>query len=184
MNIPAPLTPETAALILIDYQERLFPVISDKEKLLKNVAMLVNCALTLEVPIIVTEQYPKGLGPTTPEIKNLLPALKPVEKTCFSCLDSEGFAKALESLKRKQILVAGIEAHICVYQTAVALARKGYDVQVVADCISSREPENKALALTKMTAMGILPTSVEMASFEMLKIAQGDKFKKVSSIIK
>jgi nicotinamidase-related amidase len=184
MNIPAPLAPENTALVLIDYQERLFPVMSDKEKLLKYVVRLVNCALTLEVPVVLTEQYPKGLGPTIPEIKTLLQTLKPIEKTCFSCCDNEEFSRYLESLKRKQLLIAGIEAHICVYQTAAALARKGYEVQVVSDCVSSRDPENKALALARMTAMGILPTSVEMAAFEMLKVAQGDKFKKVSGIIK
>lgn len=184
MNIPAPLTPENTALVLIDYQERLFPVMQDKEKLLRNVVRLVNCAVALEIPVIVTEQYPKGLGPTIPEIKSLLPLIKPVEKTCFSCCDNEEFNKALETIKRKQVLIAGIEAHICVYQTAMTLARKGYEVQVISDCVASREAENKAVALTKMSALGILSTSLEMAFFELLKVAQGDKFKKISSIIK
>ena len=82
------------------------------------------------------------------------------------------------------MLIAGIEAHICVYQTAMTLARKGYEVQVISDCVASREAENKMVALTKMSALGILSTSVEMAFFELLKVAQGDKFKKISSIIK
>ena len=184
MSIPAPLTTENAVLVLIDYQERLFPVMQDKEKLLRNILKLVNCAAVLEVPIVLTEQYPKGLGPTILEIKSLLPAVRPVEKTCFSCCDNEEFNKALEALKRQQVLVAGIEAHICVYQTAMSLARKGYEVQVVSDCVASRDPENRAVALMKMNALGIFSTSVEMAFFELLKIAQGDKFKKISAIIK
>jgi nicotinamidase-related amidase len=184
MNVPAPLTTENAVLVLIDFQERLFPVMNAKEKLLQNVVKLIKGAKALEIPVIVPEQYPKGLGPTIPEIKELLPDVKTIEKTCFSCGDSEAFMKTLEALKRRQVLIAGIEAHICVYQTAMALARKGYEVQVVTDCVSSREPENKAVAVQKMTAAGILPTSTEMALFEMLKAAGGDKFKQISNIVK
>jgi nicotinamidase-related amidase len=184
MNLPAPLNTENTVLVLIDFQERLFPVISAKEKLLQNVVKLIKGAQVLEVPVILTEQYPKGLGPTIPEIKELLPGLKPIEKVCFGCCDNEEFNKALESLKRKQVLVAGIEAHICVYQTAMALARKGYEVHLVTDGVSSREPENKAVALTRMSASGINLTSTEMALFELLKAAGGDKFKQISNIVK
>ena len=184
MNVPAPLTAENTVIIAIDFQERLFPVMNAKEKLLQNVIKLIKGAKVLEIPVIVTEQYPKGLGPTIPEIKEILPGMKPVEKVCFSCCDNEAFCKLLESLKRKQVLINGIEAHICVYQTATALARKGYEVQVVSDCVSSREPENKIVALSRMGAAGILPTSAEMALFELLKVAQGDKFKQISGIVK
>jgi nicotinamidase-related amidase len=184
MNVPAPLTAENTVVIAIDFQERLFPAMHAREKLLQNVVKLIKGALVLEVPVIVTEQYPKGLGPTIPEIKALLPDMKPIEKVCFSCCDNEDFATALAALKRRQVLIAGIEAHICVYQTAAALARQGYEVQVVSDGVSSREPENKAVALAKMGALGILPTSAEMALFELLKAARGDKFKQISSIVK
>ncbi len=184
MNVPAPLTPENTVIIAIDFQERLFPVMNAKEKLLQNVVKLIKGAKALEVPVIVPEQYPKGLGPTIPEIKELLPGMKPVEKVCFSCCDNDAFNQALAALNRKQVLIAGIEAHICVYQTAAALARQGYEVQVVTDCVSSREPENKAVAIQKMGALGILPSSTEMVLFEMLKVAQGDKFKQISSIVK
>jgi nicotinamidase-related amidase len=184
MNVSAPLTSENTVLVLIDFQERLFPVMHAKEKLLQNVVKLIKGAKVLEIPVIVTEQYPKGLGPTIPEIKELLPDMKPIEKVCFGCCDNEAFNKSLEALKRKQVLIAGIEAHICVYQTAMALARKGYEVQVVSDCISSREPENKTVALTRMGAAGISPTSTEMALFELLKAAGGDKFKQISNIVK
>jgi nicotinamidase-related amidase len=184
MNVPAPLNTESTVLVLIDFQERLFPAMNAKEKLLQNVVKLIKGAKVLEIPVIVTEQYPKGLGPTIPEIKELLPDMKPIEKVCFSCCDNEAFIKSLEALKRKQVLIAGIEAHICAYQTAMSLARKGYEVQFVTDCVSSREPENKAVALTRMNSSGISLASVEMALFELLKAAGGDKFKQISNIVK
>ena len=184
MNIPPVLNVESTALILIDFQERLFPAMYEKEKLLRNVVRLIQGAKVLEIPIILTEQYPRGLGPTIPEIKTLVPDIKPIEKVCFNCGDEGAFDKALETLKRKQVLIAGIEAHICVYQTALALARAGYEVQVVGDGVSSREPENKLAALSRMSAAGIGVTTMEMALFELLKAAQGDKFKQISAIVK
>ncbi len=179
-----PLAAENTALVLIDFQERLFPVMHEKEKLLNNVVKLVKGALALEIPVIVTEQYPKGLGPTIPEIKSLIPNFKAVEKVCFSCCDEPLFLEALGSLKRRQVLAAGIEAHICTYQTSVALAAAGYRVEVVADCVESRDPANKAVALTKLGMLGIMPTTTEMALFELLKVAKGDKFKAISAIVK
>lgn len=184
MNIPAPLNAESTALVLIDFQERLFPAMHDKENLLRNVLKLIQGAKVFEIPIIITEQYPKGLGPTIPEIKELLPGVAPVEKVCFSCTDEAAFNQALEKLNRNQVVIAGIEAHICAYQTAMALARAGYDVQPVADAVASREPDNRAAALHKMSAAGLPATTVEMALFEMLKIARGDKFKAISAIVK
>jgi nicotinamidase-related amidase len=184
VNVPKALATDNTILVVIDYQERLFPVMHDKDKLLGNAVKLIKGARVLEIPIILTEQYPKGLGPTIPEIKELIPDIKPVEKVSFSCCDEETFSKAIESMKRKQVLIAGIEAHICVYQTAMALVRAGYEVQVVGDCVASRDPENKLAALFKMGAAGISPTTSEMALFELLKAAKGDKFKQISSIVK
>jgi nicotinamidase-related amidase len=184
MNVPKALDAANTVLLLIDFQERLFPVMHDKEKLLKNVVKLIKGAKVLEIPLILTEQYPKGLGTTIPEIKELIPDIQAVEKVCFSCTDEAAFNQALKTLKRQQVLIAGIEAHICVYQTAMALAREGYEVQEVSDCVASRDPENKAAALFKLGAAGISPTTTEMALFELLKIAQGDKFKQISSIVK
>ncbi|MGD0794719.1 MAG: hydrolase [Dehalococcoidales bacterium] len=184
MNVPAPLTTESTVLVVIDIQEKLFPVMHEKEKLLRDAVKLIKGARVLGIPVILTEQYPKGLGPTIPEIKELMPDIKPIEKVCFSCCDNEAFGQSLEALKRRQVLIVGIEAHICVYQTAMALARKGYEVQVVSDCVSSREPENKTVSLFKMGAAGVIPTTTEMALFELLKVAQGDKFKQISNIVK
>jgi nicotinamidase-related amidase len=184
MNIPGPLATDKAALLVIDIQERLFPVMHDKEGLLRQVLKLIRGARVLEIPVLLTEQYPKGLGPTLPEIKELLPDVKPVEKVAFNCCDEAAFCRALGALGRKQVLICGIEAHICVYQTAMALARAGYEVQVVGDCIASRRNEDKLVALFKMGAAGISPTTMETALFELLKVARGDKFKAISNIVK
>ena len=184
MSIPAQLETGNVVLVLVDYQERLFPAMHDKGNLLIKVLKLVEGASILGIPVIFTEQYPKGLGPTLPEIKAFLPDVKPIEKTCFSCCDDEAFCAALEDSGRLQVLLAGIESHICVYQTALALARKGYQVQVVSDCVSSRDPDNRHTAILKMTAAGIFPTTMEMALFELLKVGSGDIFKKVSTLVK
>ena len=184
MSKPVLLSPENTALVAIDFQERLFPVMHEKEKLLRQVVKLIQGARVLDIPVILTEQYPKGLGPTIPEVAELLPDVKPIEKTCFSCCDAESFRDNLESTGRKQVLICGIEAHICVYQTAVALAQADYEVQVVSDCVSSRDPENKIVTLFKLGSTGISPTTMETALFELLKVAGGDKFKQISNIVK
>lgn len=184
MSAPPALSAENTVLVAIDFQDRLFPVMHEKEQLLDNTLKLIRGMQALDVPVLLTEQYPKGLGPTLPEIKGLLPDAQPIQKTCFSCCDNDEFLRALESLGRRQVLVCGIEAHICVYQTAMALLRDGYDVQVVADCISSRKPDNKLTCLFRMGAVGVSPTTMEMALFELLKVAKGDAFKQISSIVK
>ena len=184
MSKPSLLNPGNTVLVAIDFQERLFPVMHDKEKLLRQVIKLIQGAKVLDIPVILTEQYPKGLGPTLPEIAELLPDIKPIEKNCFSCCDAESFNNSLEATKCKQVLICGIEAHICVYQTAVALSQADYEVQVVADCVSSRDPENKMVSLFKLGSAGIPPTTMETALFELLKIASGEKFRQISNIVK
>ena len=184
MTVPGLLNSENTVLVAIDFQERLFPVMHDKENLLRQVVKLIQGVKVLEIPVILTEQYPRGLGPTLPEIAGLLPDVKPIEKNCFSCCDAESFNNSLESIDRKHVLICGIEAHICVYQTTVALSQAGYEVQVVADCVSSRDPENKMVSLFKMGSTGISPTTMETALFELLKVASGDKFKQISNIVK
>ena len=184
MTVPETFKTENTILVLIDYQERLFPAMHDKETLLDNVLKLVKGVNALGVPVLLTEQYPKGLGPTLPQIKELLPEVMPLEKTCFDSLSEDNFSAALKASARKQVLLAGIEAHICVYQTALSLARSGYQVQVVDDCCSSRSLHNKEIAMFKMGAAGISPTTTEMALFELLKVGRGDVFKQISAIIK
>jgi nicotinamidase-related amidase len=184
MNVPSVLAEDNTVLVVIDIQDKLFRVMHNKERLFQNVLKLIRGVKVLNLPVILTEQYPAGLGLTLPEITQLLPDIKPVEKFCFSCCDEERFRQELESSKRKQVLIAGIEAHICVYQTAMDLLRQGYEVQVVADCVASRELENKEVCLTRLNSAGVGLTTMEMALFELLRLGKGEKFKQISNIVK
>jgi nicotinamidase-related amidase len=145
---------------------------------------MVKGAQLLGLPILWTEQNPDGLGPTMPEIVELLPNQNPVSKFSFSCCGSEQFMKELKALNRQNILIVGIEAHVCVYQTAADLVNLNYDVQVVADAVASRTLENKQIGLEKSKEAGAGITSTEIALFELLKIAKGDKFKEIIKIVK
>ncbi len=184
MTIPDRLTPDEAVLVLIDYQERLFPAMHDRDRLLRNVLKLVRGAAVFGLPVILTEQYPRGLGPTLPEIRELLPDVVPIEKTCFPACDEPVFTAALEASGRRRVLLAGIETHICVYQTALALAGRDFQVHVVTDGCASRDPANETAAYQRMAAAGVSPTNVEMALFEMLQQGCGEVFKRISAIVK
>jgi len=178
------LTPENTVLIVVDVQGRLARVMCDREALFKNLQKLILGAQALEVPILRAEQNPKGLGPTVPEIDGLLPDSPPIGKMTFSCCGESRFAQALEALGRKQVLIAGIETHVCVYQTAADLLNSGYEVHVVADAVSSRTAQNRQIALDALRGLGARLTGVEMALFEMLRVAEGDRFKAVLGIVK
>ncbi len=171
-------------LIIIDVQEKLARVMHEKEALVSNLQRLVKGMTVLEVPVIVTEQYPQGLGPTVPEIASLLPGLTPLPKTAFSCWNDEQFVNKLKSLQRTQVLICGIEGHVCVYQTACDLIAHGYETYAVTDTITSRTPENRQLSFEMMKQVGARMTGTETVLFELLKAAQGDKFKKISQIVK
>jgi nicotinamidase-related amidase len=167
------ITTKDTALVVIDVQEKLVPAMHNKEALLDNLKKMVKGALILGLPILLTEQNPAGLGPTAPEIAELLPDEKPVSK--FSLI---------KAVNCQNILIVGMETHVCVYQTAADLANLNYDVQVVADAVASRTPENKQIGLEKSKAAGAGITSTEIALFELLKIAKGDKFKEIIKIVK
>ncbi|MBT9160864.1 MAG: hypothetical protein DDT26_02160 [Dehalococcoidia bacterium] len=175
---------KNTVLIVVDVQGKLFRLMHNKDLLLENLPNLVKGAWILEVPIIWTEQNPEKLGPTIPEVANLLSDIQPISKLSFSCCGSERFMQIFNSLNRKQILIAGIEAHICVYQTAIDLLNSGYEVQIVADATSSRTPENKEIGLNKARDAGATLTSTEIALFELLKVAEGAKFKEILKIVK
>jgi nicotinamidase-related amidase len=177
-------TAEDAILVIIDIQEKLFRVIHDKETLSANTVKLIKGIRLLDIPVILTEQNPAGLGPTLSEISSLLPEIEPITKFDFSCCKEETFLRKLEELKRNQIILCGIETHICVYQTALDLADMGYEVQVAVDCVSSRTTTNHDTALTRMGLEGIMPASTEMILFEILGTAKHDKFKEISAVIK
>jgi nicotinamidase-related amidase len=169
-------------LLIIDVQEKLWRVMYEKEKLLDNLQRLIRGALVLGIPIIMTEQYSQGLGPTVPEVISLLPDIKPIAKLSFSCCGDKNIVKKLESLNRKQVLITGIESHVCVYQTAIDLLNSGYEVQAVTECISSRTPENRKLGLKRMNQAGAVLTGVEMVLFELLKIAGGEKLRRLAGL--
>lgn len=172
------------ALLIVDIQEKLFRTMHAKEALLDNAQRLVRGARALNLPIVWAEQNPRGLGPTVPELAGLLAGLAPISKMSFSCGDSEGVMQALSAAGRSRVLLAGIETHICVYQTAMDLKAAGYEPEVVADACSSRTPENKAIGLAKIRAVGGGVTSVETALFELLRVAEGPVFKEILNIVK
>ncbi len=178
------LNREDTALVVIDVQGKLAQLMYDKTNLFENLRRMVQGAQILEVPVLVTEQYPQGIGPTVAEIADLMPNLKPISKTSFSCCGDNAFNTALQPLSRRQILLTGIETHICVQQTAVDLISSGYAVQVVADAVSSRTLENKHIGLEKMRSAGAVITSTETALFELLKAAEGHQFKAVLNLVK
>jgi nicotinamidase-related amidase len=172
-----------AALVVVDVQEAFRPAVLDFEQVARNVAILVRGAGILGLPTLVTEQYPKGLGRTVPEVTEHL-GVEPIEKVCFSAVDADGFAGALHASGRDQVLLCGIETHVCVNQTAEDLIADGVEVHVAQDAVTSRTAENRALGLHKMERSGAVATSVETALFELLGRAGTPEFKEVQALIK
>ncbi len=178
------MTSKGTLLLIIDVQGRLAQSVFQPAVLENNISKLIRSCAILEVPVLVTEQYPKGLGHTIDSLKELLPDVVPVEKLSFSCCGNPEFMRKLRSYKRNDILVAGMETHVCVYQTAVDLVEFGYNVHLVTDAVSSRTEENKLLGIRCIEKSGATLTSTEMAVFEILHLAEGDRFKAISKIIK
>jgi isochorismate hydrolase len=178
------LRTEDTLLLVIDVQEKLFRVMYEKEQLLSNLRKLAQGCSLLGIPALVTEQNPAGLGPTVPDVATLLPDAEKAAKFSFSYCAESGFVDQLKATNRHQILVCGIESHICVYQTAMDLMDAGFEVQVVCDAVSSRTGQNKELALRRLETEGAKITGVEMALFELLRSAKAEQFKAVSALIK
>jgi len=178
------LSTDKTVLLLVDIQGKLANSMHARQSLFENLQRLVKGARVLELPILWAEQNPKGLGPTIPEVAELLPNLEPIPKFSFSCCGSEQFRNELNALNRKNLLIAGIEAHVCVYQTAADLIHLQYEVQIVADAVASRTPENKLIGLEKSKSVGACLTSTETALFELLKDAKSEKFKEIIKIVK
>jgi nicotinamidase-related amidase len=174
------LDADRAALVVIDVQEGFRKAVPVFDRVAKAIATLIEGAEAIGIPIVVTEQYPKGLGETAPEVAEHLPeGTVPLEKVVFSASDAEGFDLA----GRDQALICGIEAHVCVNQTALDLLEAGVDVQVAEDAVGSRTDENKRVGLHKMERAGATLTSVETALFELLGRAGTDEFKAVQRLI-
>jgi nicotinamidase-related amidase len=173
-----------AALAVIDVQEAFRPAVLDFDRVAHNAAVLVQAARVLELPVLVTEQYPKGLGATVPEVAEHLGDVSPIEKVCFSALGADGFSSTLDQRGRDQVLLCGIESHVCVNQTADDLLAAGREVHVARDAVSSRTAENRDLGLHKMERSGAVVTSVETALFELLREAGTPEFKEIQRLIK
>ena len=178
------LTPDNTALVVIDVQEKLMRVMHERDALVPNLEKLIQGIRALDVPIVWLEQNPAGLGPTIPEVTRHMEGLAPITKLSFSCCGTAAFSDALASLDREQILLCGIESHVCVYQTAMDLLDTGHEVEVVADAVSSRTAGNKAIALRKLERAGAGLTCVEMVLFELLQMAEGPAFKAILKIVK
>ena len=175
---------KNSVLIVIDVQGKLAYLMHEKDKLFKNIQGLIRAMQYLNIPILYTEQVPEKIGSTVPEIHHLLSQQKPIVKTSFSCCQEEKFIKSLQALKRKQIIVCGIETHVCVYQTVSDLLDLKYPVQVVHNAVSSRSQENKEIALKRIESIGAAPTSTEMILTELLRTSKHPKFRDVLSLIR
>ncbi len=176
------LTARHGALLVVDVQEKLLPAIRDRDRLLANVVRLVRAASLLEVPTFATEQYPKGLGPTVPELAGLIPD-RPA-KTTFHCCGAHGIAEGLSSRGIRHVTLAGIEAHVCVAQTALELLRLGFAVQVPADAVGSRFAVDHEFALRRLERAGAIVTTTESALFEWTEDAAHPRFKEISALVK
>ena len=175
---------ENTVLLVVDVQGKLASLMYDKQTLFENIKKCIQGAKVLEIPILWVEQNPSGLGKTIPEIANLLEDRKPIAKMSFSSYKNKNFKDALKDLNRNQILIVGIETHVCVYQTAVDLVYAGFEVSVVADAVSSRKQEDKQIGIQRMKDEGIKLTSTEMTLFELQKVAEGSRFKQIIKIVK
>jgi nicotinamidase-related amidase len=175
---------DRAALVVVDVQEAFRPAVIDFDRIASNVALLVQGSRVLDLPVLVTEQYPKGLGHTVPEVARHLDSVEPIQKVCFSAAESDQFDAALTECGRQQVLLCGIESHVCVSQTADDLLAGGREVHVARDAVSSRTAENRELGLHKMERSGAVVTSVEAALFELLRAAGTPEFKQIQRLIK
>jgi len=176
------LSRSDAVLVVVDVQERINAVMADQGHL-SRIAVLVEACTRLGVPVVATEQYPKGLGPTVTELAQRLPG-PPLVKDTFSCAREPTIRAALEATGRRQAIVVGIEAHVCVLQTAIDLAAAGFQVHVPHDAVSSRRAVDKEWALERMAAVGVAVTTTESALFELLERCGTDEFKLVAALVK
>ena len=173
-----------SCLLIVDVQERLAPVMSDPRRVLHNCGLLMRAAQRLEIPTLVTEQYPKGLGPTMVDLRPYIPAEGAMPKLHFSAAADEAILAKLQGLGRSQVVIAGIETHVCVLQTALDLKAKGFEVMVAADACASRRIESEQMGWSRMRQCGVELLSVEMVFFEWLHQAGTPEFKELSALIK
>ncbi len=173
-----------SVLVIVDIQERLAGVMKERDRVVKAVTDLLALAGLYEIPVVVTEQYPKGLGPTVEEIASALDSLEPIEKITFSCCGEKGFTEAIEKTGRRKVILTGMETHVCVLQTCLDLLEAGYTVHVVRDGVTSRKPEDKDTGLSFMAQAGAIVTCSETVLFQLLERAGTEEFKIISKRIK
>jgi nicotinamidase-related amidase len=178
------LTPETAMLNVIDVQGRLAEIVADSEEVRRNIVRLIDGTRLFSMPLLATEQAPEKLGATVPEVQAALGDEDLPAKVTFSCWQDEGMREAYAAAGRRQILVCGIECHVCVYQTVRDLLHAGYEVHLVVDAVSSRSPLNQEIAVRRMERMGAHLTTTEMALFELKFDCTGETFRKLSKLVK
>jgi nicotinamidase-related amidase len=181
-----PLEAEHCAFIVVDMQEKLLPPIWEKERLVRNVQLLIRLAGILKIPALITTQYAKGLGNTVPEIASMLPDSAPLDKMTFSCFGSDVFCSLLKRLpgQRTTALLCGMETHICVMQTALGALREGYLVHVASDAVSSRAEFNWRIGLDRMRAAGAILSSTEMMIYELLRSSGAPAFRELLPYLK
>jgi nicotinamidase-related amidase len=175
---------ERSCLLVVDVQERLAPVMTDPRRVIYGCTLLMRAAHRLDIPIVVSEQYPQGIGSTIVDLRPWLPAEGALPKTHFSCADEPAIMDRLEATGRPQCVLAGVEAHICVLQTALDLRGKGLEVFVVADACASRRAASEDMAWGRLRQAGVAVVSVEMVVFEWLRVARTAEFKELSALIK
>ena len=178
------LKPTNSALVIIDVQGKLARIMQNADDLFKNLSALIKGARVLEVPVIWMEQLPDKLGSTVEEVSDHLDGLEPIAKDVFSCGQNDEFNSRLTDIEPENVVLAGIETHICVYQSAMDLLEKDYNVEVVADATSTRLEHNKEIGLEKIRRAGGQITSVETVLFELQGKATGEQFKQIIEIIK
>jgi len=175
---------DRAVLLVIDYQQKLLAAFKKPDEFLANCVTMIRFAKILKLPIVWTEQYPKGLGPTTDMIKTELAGLEPIEKLSFSCFGEPAFVNALTKIPSDQLMVCGIETHICVEQTVLDGIENGYQMQVVSDACGSRKKHDHKMGLRKMEATGAVLTSSEMAMYEIMGGSDAGEFREVLKLVK
>ncbi len=177
-------TTNKSVMLLVDVQGQLAQLMYEKNKLFASLELMINAMKILNVPILWMEQIPSKLGKTIGDLSCLMDGATPIEKVSFSCCKEPEFMNKFKALGRSQVLLTGIETHICVYQTGCELLNQGYQVQVAADCVSSRTKENKEIGLARLVQSGGQLTSVEMILFELMQAARGEEFKQIVKLIK
>ncbi len=170
-----------SCLLFVDVQEKLVPVVGDPERLVANCVWLMGVASVMDVPMLISEQYPAGLGPTVPKLRAAAPEGARVEKVHFSCAEAPSCRVRIDAMGRMQLVLAGIEAHVCVLQTALGLLQAGKEVFVVADAVSSRSPLDAEMAMRRMRAVGVQVVTKEMVLFEWAHQSDTDTFRTLSA---